>query len=62
MGLRVSQPYGDSASHDAGMECHFRRLQLQVKSVTYRDRAFTRNVACPVGCVRVRVLAIDLIP
>ena len=32
LGLRVSKPYGDSASYDVGVECDGRILRVQVKS------------------------------
>ena len=42
-GLRVSKPYGDSASYDVGVECvapkrEGRILRVQVKSTVYRRR------------------------
>jgi len=37
-GLRVSKPYGDSASYDVGVEQAGRILKVQVKSTIYRRR------------------------
>jgi len=42
-GLRVSKPYGDSASYDVGVECvapkrEGRILRVQVKSTVYKRR------------------------
>jgi hypothetical protein len=60
LGLAVSQPYGDSASYDVGIENHGRLLRVQVKSVTYqRDGSFTCNVVGP-GGKRYRRGCVDL--
>jgi len=49
-GLRVSKPYGDSASYDVGVECEGRILRVQVKSTIYRRRgieSYSLNVHGP---------------
>jgi hypothetical protein len=49
-GLRVSKPYGDSASYDVGVECEGRILRVQVKSTLYRRRgieSYSLNVHGP---------------
>jgi hypothetical protein len=60
IGLAVSQPYGDSASYDVGIERGGRLLRVQVKSVTYqREGGFTCNVVGP-GHSRYRRGLVDL--
>ena len=49
-GLRVSKPYGDSASYDVGVEQEGRILKVQVKSTLYRRRgteSYSLNVHGP---------------
>ena len=49
-GLRVSKPYGDSASYDVGVERNGRILRVQVKSTLYRRRgieSYSLNVHGP---------------
>ncbi len=49
-GLRVSKPYGDSASYDVGVERDGRILRVQVKSTLYRRRgieSYSLNVHGP---------------
>ena len=49
-GLRVSKPYGDSASYDVGVEREGRILRVQVKSTLYRRRgieSYSLNVHGP---------------
>ena len=49
-GLRVSKPYGDSASYDVGVERERRILRVQVKSTLYRRRgieSYSLNVHGP---------------
>jgi len=49
-GLRVSKPYGDSASYDVGVESKGRFLRVQVKSTIYRRRgieSYSLNVSGP---------------
>ena len=50
LGLRVSKPYGDSASYDVGVESAGRILRVQVKSTLYRRRgieSYSLNVHGP---------------
>src|SRR5689334_11543102 len=54
LGLKVSKPYGDSASYDVGVECGSGRgegrvLRVQVKSTIYRRRngEYSLNVMGP---------------
>ena len=49
-GLRVSKPYGESASYDVGVEQDGRILRVQVKSTVYRRRgvdSYSLNVHGP---------------
>jgi hypothetical protein len=49
-GLRVSKPYGDSASYDVGVECKRRILRVQVKSTLYQRggrESYSLNVHGP---------------
>jgi len=49
-GLRVSKPYGDSASYDVGVERDGRILRVQVKSTLYRRggrESYSLNVHGP---------------
>ncbi len=48
-GLKVSKPYGDSASYDVGVECNGRILRVQVKSTIYhrRNGEYSLNVMGP---------------
>jgi PD-(D/E)XK endonuclease len=49
-GLRVSKPYGDSASYDVGVESDGRILRVQVKSTIYRRwgiESYSLNVHGP---------------
>jgi hypothetical protein len=50
LGLKVSKPYGDSASYDVGVESGGRILRVQVKSTIYQRRgveSFSLNVHGP---------------
>jgi len=50
LGLRVSKPYGDSASYDVGVEHNGKILRVQVKSTIYRRRgveSYSLNVHGP---------------
>ena len=49
-GLKVSKPYGDSASYDVGVEYKSRILRVQVKSTLYTRRgidSYSLNVHGP---------------
>ena len=49
-GLKVSKPYGDSASYDVGVEYNGRFLRVQVKSTIYQRRgieSYSLNVHGP---------------
>jgi hypothetical protein len=48
-GLKVSKPYGDSASYDVGVEHEGRFMRVQVKSTLYhrRNGEYSLNVMGP---------------
>jgi PD-(D/E)XK endonuclease len=48
-GLKVSKPYGDSASYDVGVEYNGRIMRVQVKSTLYhrRNGEYSLNVMGP---------------
>lgn len=48
-GLRLSKPFGDSASYDVGVECGGKMLLVQVKSTLYHRRGsgYSLNIMGP---------------
>ncbi len=67
-GLLISQPFGDTARYDLGVEYEGQHLRVQVKSTLYRRRGESYSLSVmgpkrqPYGAGEIDFLAVFLIP